>query len=774
MIARRPSRRQVRAWRQRSRRDLRRLILLTFMVLLILPAMAVPAVGAQTVGQLPQVSTMSTSNLNQDTLIYDRNGQLLADIGRQGDHRIVVPLTYVSPWLVKATLAIEDRTFYTNSGIDLGGIVRAAIADYTHHQITQGGSTISQQLVKQVFIGANPAPTLQRKLKEAVLAVELNRRYTKNQILEMYLNTIYYGEQTYGIEAAARTYFQSNAHDLDIAQAAMLAGLPQAPSRNDPIRNPTNGKLRQKEVLEAMVADRAITPAQASKAFAEQLQVYPAINKIQAPHFVDYVLNTLAQAPFNLQIGSTTKGYRVYTTLDMNLQSLAEHVVHDQVASRGNYYNFHDAALVSTDPRTGEILAMVGGYNYNAQGGQINMAVSPRQPGSSFKIFTYSAAIESRKVSMASPILDEPMKFPIWGGQFGNQPYVPQNYDRRFHGTLPLKMAMGNSLNIPALKTELFVGIPNVLDMARRMGITCWGGPEPGSCVQYPDEHFTPSLTLGGFGVRLVDMATAVGTLGTLGVRHQATPILSIQDGLGRTVYKYDATKNAVRAMDPQVAFIIASIMADDRNRCMEFGCHGDLTLPGRLVGAKTGTTESFKDNWTVGFTPTLAAAVWVGNPNNEPLNHNSTGIVGAAPIWHNFMAQALRGQPAQWYAPPAGLARIGDNYFMPGTENLKTLLSDPWPACKFQTYDPYTLTLQQMTVNGVPCVLVKPKPAPVLTCGAASTEPAQGQQPGTVPTPAPSPSCMPVTPVGPLTCPPGQIKNGVCPSPLPTGAPPP
>ncbi len=691
---------------------------------------------AQAVGPLPQVSNLAYSGLQQDTLIYDRHGTLLADIGRQGDHRIVVPLSYVSPWIIKATLATEDRTFYQNSGVDLGGIFRAAIADFTHKRVSQGGSTISQQLVKQLYIGPNPAPTIQRKLKEAILAVELNRQFNKNQILEMYLDTIYYGSQTYGVEAAARSYFQTDAHDLTLAQASMLAGLPQAPSQYNPLTNFAAAKKRQAEVLSGMVSEKYVTKAQADAALTEKLTVYPPTTKFQAPYFVDYVLKTLS-SDYNIKPGDKN-GYRVYTSLDLNLQHMAEQVVHDQIAQKGNFYNFHDAALVSMDPKTGEVLAMVGGDNYNRPGGQFNFAYDAvRPPGSSFKIFTYTAAIESRKVNMISPILDAPMVFPIGGDPLGYGKYIPQNYDHRFHGTLPLKMAMGNSLNIPALKTELRTGIPAVIDMAHRLGLTCLGEP----CnVTHPDDFYGPSLTLGAYPVRVADMATAVSTLATLGVRHREAPILSIKDGLGRAVFTYDATKNAYRAIDPSVAFVIASIMSDDRNRCLEFGCHGDLTLPGRHVGAKTGTTNDFKDNWTVGFTPSLATAVWVGNPNDAPLSHNSTGIVGAAPIWHRFMMQALSGTPDQWYLAPAGIHQIGENYFLPGTENLPPTLGQPWPTCKLPAnYSPYSLTYAQLTVDGVLCVLNSTKPP-------TPPPPAPGASP------SPSPASTP--------CPPGWTPN--------------
>jgi membrane peptidoglycan carboxypeptidase len=703
-------------------------LILGLLVIFLLPVMGIPAITAQAVGPLPTISGLSTNGMDQDTLIYDRHGQLLADVGKEGNHRIVVPLDYMSPWVVKATLATEDRTFYSNSGIDLGGIVRAAVANYQHHRIQQGGSTISQQLIKQVYIGANAPADIQRKLKEAILAIELNRQFSKNQILEMYLNTIFYGSQTYGIEAAARSYFQTNAHDLSLAQAAMLAGLPQAPTQYNPVINFQSAKQRQAQVLAGMVGEKYITAGQAQAAYAVKLQVFPPTTKFEAPYFVDYVLKTLAKAPYNIT-SDNHKGYRVYTSLDLPLQHMAEQVVREQVAQKGNFYNFHDAALVSMDPRTGEVLAMVGGTDYERPGGQYNFAYDvPRPPGSSFKIFTYTAAIESRKVNMTSPILDEAMVFPTGGDPGGLGKYIPQNYDHRFHGTLPLKMMMGNSMNIPALKTELLTGIPAVVDMAHRMGLTCLG---PLPCVDQSPDNYGPSLTLGAYPVRLADMATAASTLATLGLRHREAPILNIKDGLGRDVFTYDPKKNEFRAVDANVAFIIASIMSDDRNRCLEFGCHGDLTLPGRTVAAKTGTTNDFKDNWTVGFTPSLATAVWVGNPDNKPLSHNSTGIVGAAPIWHKFMVQALAGKPNEWYPVPAGIHPVGGNYFLPGTESLPPTLSQPWPQCKLPAnYNPYTLTYSQITVNGVYCIINAPKPKPT-----------------PAPSPSPSPSCPPDQP---------------------------
>src|SRR3989440_6657662 len=688
--------RRLRLLRETQHRiKVRRSILLTLLVIFALPLMAIPAIAAESVGDLPAVDGLSSSGLQQDMLIFDRHGTLIDDIGDHGDHRIVVPLTYMSPNIRQATVANEDRTFWTNNGVDLGGIARTEPANYASHHINQGGSTISQQLVKQVFIGPHPAPTIQRKVKEAVLAIDLNRRYSKTQILEMYLNTIYYGSQSYGIEAAARGYFHTTAHDLTLGQAAMLAGLPQAPTQNSPLINVVTARQRQAEVLDAMVEQKMITAAQAAAAKAEKEQYFYPTNSLQAPHFVDYVLQVLAQQ-FHIR-PSDRKGYRVYPTLDLNLQHTAEALVANQIISKGAYYNFHDGALVSMDPKTGEVLAMVGGANYYSPGGQYNMATHTRQPGSSFKMFTYTAAIESRKLNMVSPILDQPLVFPLGGGTDGLKPWAPLNYDKRFHGTVPVKIAMGNSLNIPAVKVELLTGIPAVLDAARRMGVTS---------LNKDDSNYGKSLTLGGYGVSPLDMVTGASTLATLGVRHRPAPVLHIQDGLGKTIFNYDPAKNEFRAVSQQVAFIIDSIMSDDRNRCMSFGCGGDLTLPGRHVAAKTGTTQDFRDNWTGGVTPSLAAAVWYGNPDNHPLANNSTGIVGAAPIWHQFMTQALAQHPDEWFLKPAGVDQVGQNYYLPGTESLPSTLAGPWPVCRFGSYDPRTVTDAQLTVNGLPCVI--------------------------------------------------------------------
>ena len=689
-LVRRASRRRI---HRRAIRKLQYLALVAATVSGMLLIAGAPVADAVVSPLLP-IAHISSAGLPQDLLVYDRHGTLLADIAQHGDHRIVVPLGSVAPMMLKATIAIEDRSFYHNDGLDPLAIARAAVDDLKSGRIVQGGSTITQQLAKQLFIGPRAPATFQRKVKEAILAMVLTNRYSKSTILETYLNTIYYSDQAYGVEAAAETYFHTTAGGLTLAQASLLAGLPRAPTAYNPILHPQAAHQRQLEVLAAMVKEGYISAMQARLAGATRLRVFSPTSALLAPHFVRYVLDILRQ---HFQVTPWTgRAVRVFTSLDLALQTQAERAVQAQVSGPGRYYNFHDAALVSLDPQTGEILAMVGSAPGNRANGAIDMATSPtRQVGSAFKIFTYTAAIANRKVNMTSPILDAPLAFPIGGPH--NGPYIPANYDLRWHGVVPLKVALGNSLNIPGIKAELYTGIPEVLNVARRMGVTT---------LTQPDSTYGPSLTLGSYPVPVIEMAGGAATLADLGIRHEPTVILSITDALGHPIYDYDPSQNVFEAVSPQVAFIMGAILSDDRNRWMEFGPGGDLTLPGRQVAAKTGTSQDFRDNWTIGYTPTLATAVWVGNPDSTPLSHSSTGIVGAAPIWHQFMNAALSGVPNQWYAMPEGVDQVGGDYFLPGTEHLPPVLAGPWPACPFVRYDPNQLTWSNIMVAGVPCTL--------------------------------------------------------------------
>jgi 1A family penicillin-binding protein len=615
---------------------------------------------------LPSTSNLSTARLPLSTKIYDRTGTvLLAEIHQGSDRRHVVPISAIAQPMRQATVDIEDRGFYQHGGVNVMSVLRAGFHDLIHLRIEAGGSTITQQLVKNIYLSDDRS--VFRKLDEAILALEIEHRYSKSQILEAYLNRVYYGNRSYGVEAAAQTYFGKPASQLTLAEASLLAGLPQAPSELDPYTNFEGARARQQLVLDAMVKAHDLTQAQAAAAFAQKTVLQPrsAQEDVKAAHFVHWVAAQLEKAYGNelLQTGGLT----VITTLDWHLQSIAEQQVRQQVgALQGHHVT--DGAMVALDPKTGAVLAMVGSAGPNVPGSQYNMAVLPRQPGSSFKLFTYTSAIESGKFTMGSWIQDEPIQIRLADGSV----YQPHNYDGTYHGWLPIPYALGNSLNIPAVKVEMGTGIDRVVDTARRMGVTT---------LKQAPSWYQPSLTLGGYDVPLIDMATGAATLASQGTHRQPQGVLKIVSHDGHTLYTYDARANGQQALSAQVSFIMSQMLSDDRNRALEFGSGSDLVIRGHTVAAKTGTTNDFKDNLTIGFTPNLAVAVWVGNADDSPMQ-NVTGIVGAAPIFHGFMQQALNGQPDSWFPVPAGLTTANVNgytaYLIPGTEQVAAANQPP------------------------------------------------------------------------------------------------
>ena len=606
---------------------------------------------------LPSTSNLSTARLPLSTRIYDRTGTvLLAEIHQGSERRHIVPLKQIAPAMQLATIAVEDRSFYQHGGLNLLRTGQAGLDDLLHLRFNQGGSTITQQLVKNIYLSEDRS--VLRKLDEAILAVEIEHQYSKAQILEAYLNRIYYGNRSYGVEAAAQSYFAKPASQLSLAEASFLAGLPQAPTELDPITNFTGAKARQRVVLDAMVRNRAITPAQADSAYAQKLtpQKASAADDVKAPGFVHWVAAQLEKTYGGelLENGGLT----VITSLDWNLQSIAQRQVRDKVmALQGQHVT--DGALVALDPKTGEVLAMVGSAGPDVPGGQYNMAITPRQPGSAFKIFTYSAAVESQKFTMGSWVLDQPINVRMPDGST----YTPHNYDGSYHGWQPLPFALGNSFNIPAVKVELGTGTDRVVEVARRMGLTS---------LNQPASSYQPSLTLGGYEVPLIEMAAGAGTLAAQGTYERPQAILRIAAHDGSSLYRFDPGSDGRPALSPQASFIMAQMLSDDRNRSIAFGRNSDLVIPGHHVAAKTGTTNDFRDNLTVGFTPNLAVAVWVGNADHTPMR-NVSGIVGAAPIFHGFMTEALNGQPDSWFAVPDGLHAVNMNgytaYLLPGSE---------------------------------------------------------------------------------------------------------
>ena len=630
-------------------------------LLVVLPGMLYVWAG------LPSTSNLSTARLPLSTRIYDRTGTvLLAEIHQGSERRHVVPLSQVARSMQQATIAVEDRTFYQHGGLNLLRTGQAGLDDLIHLRFNQGGSTITQQLVKNIYLSGNR--TVLRKLDEAILAVEIEHQYSKAQILEAYLNRIYYGNQAYGVEAAAQTYFGEQASQLSLSEAALLAGLPQAPTALDPFSNLSGARARQRIVLDAMVKAGEITRARARSASAQQLTLRKpsTADDVRAPGFVHWVAAQLEKTygPELLKNGGLT----VVTSLDWNLQSIAQRQVREKVMALQRQH-VTDGALVALDPNTGGVLAMVGSAGPDVPGGEYNMAIVPRQPGSAFKIFTYSAAIESGSFTMGSWINDSPVQVRLADGST----YTPRDYDGSYHGWQPIPFALGNSLNIPAVKVEMGTGIDRVVDVARRMGV---------QALTQPSSAYQPSLTLGGYEVPLIDMAAGASTLAAQGTYRRPQAILQVVAHDGSTLYRYTADKGKP-GLTPQVSFIMADMLSSDRNRSLEFGRNSDLVIPGHHVAAKTGTTNDFRDNLTIGFTPNLAVAVWVGNADHTPMR-NVSGIVGAAPIFHGFMTQVLSGQPDSWYAVPDGLHAVTMNgytaYLLPGTEQVAQ--SQQAPTC--------------------------------------------------------------------------------------------
>jgi penicillin-binding protein 1C len=619
---------------------------------------------------LPDVASLrEKASQFETTRILDRNGNVLSEILDPNEgRRTYVPLKNISPYLIAATIATEDKDYYNNPGFDPLGIARAMWQNYTSGVVVSGASTITQQLARMLLLSPEEAQqiTVQRKAREIVLASELTRRYSKDDILELYLNEIYYGNLSYGIQAASETYFQTTSDKLNLAQSAFLAGLPQAPSVYDIFSNREDTLRRDKQVLVLMyelsrdkncievnnnmqpVCVDAATATQASQEI-ENFQFEKPKNTVRYPHWVNYI-RSLLEARFDAQT-IYRSGFTVTTTLDPGLQDQAEAILRQQVENLKNR-NANDGALVALRPATGEILAMVGSADFNndAIAGQINMAISPRQPGSSIKPITYLAAFE-KGWTPATVIWDVPSEFPPSGDPKDTRdPYKPVNYDGRFHGPVTVRTALANSFNIPAVKTLQFVGIyDGLISMAKRLGITT-----------LTRDDYGLSLTLGGGDVSLLEMTSAFGTIANSGRRVPAVAITKITDYAGNLIYEYK-TPAGEQVLKPEHAYLMTSILSDNEARKPMFGANSVLNLD-FPVAAKTGTTNDFRDNWTLGYTPDVAVGVWVGNADYTPMQ-DVTGLTGAAPIWSEFMKVAEQsltgGNPSQFVRPANVVERV-------------------------------------------------------------------------------------------------------------------
>lgn len=664
-------------------------------------------------GLVPENVDIRPAQIDQSTKIYDRYGGLLFEIfNPQSGRRTVVDPQDIPTVLKQATIATEDPTFYDNPGIDVQGIARALYYFYRDGHPSIGGSTITQQVVKNTML--TPEVTLTRKVREAVYALELTQKYSKPQILAMYLNTINFGNLSYGVQAASQSYFSKDVSALNLNEATLLAGLPQAPYLYDPCRNPDAALMRQNIVLSSMVREHYITQAQADTSAAETAQLLQSDTfqkhcsagiAQKYPHFVEYVREQL-----ELKYGPElvyNGGLQVYTSIDPEIQAIAEQEARKQIDLIRSK-NVHSAAVVVTNPQTGEIYAMVGSVDFYDKSidGQVNVADRLRQPGSSIKPINYVTALE-KGWTLATPILDATTEFPD-----KDKPYVPINYDEKEHGIVTVRTALANSYNIPAIKTLYFVTVPRMIASAQRFGITTFGDPA----------RYGLSLTLGGGEVTLVELTGAYSVFANEGKRVPITPFTKILDSQGNTIFDIPSHKTDVQnVVDPRYAYLISSVLSDNKARTPAFGqnsplklcldgtstCQEDATRP---AAVKTGTTNDFRDNWTIGYTPELTVGVWVGNPRNEEMEH-VTGISGAAPIWHNIMAriyserEPFKSLPPHPFRIPQGLVRasvcVGTGLMATtGCENRvsEIFLAEQTPG----TTDPSIISLDVDKTNGL------------------------------------------------------------------------
>lgn len=620
---------------------------------------------------LPNPRILTSGQIPQTTKIYDRNGVLLYQI-YGGQNRTIVPLADIPTSLQQATIATEDKDFYTHPGFDVMAISRSVLKNSKSSQV-QGGSTITQQLIKSALL--TPETSLSRKVKEAVLAFWAERMYSKRQILEMYFNQIPYGGTAWGAEAASQTYFGKHVKDLDLAESAFLAGVPQAPTIYSPFgSNPNAWKARQKEVLFRMVSVGYISRQQAQDSLSEDLHFEKPQTPIHAPHFVMYVKDQLVKK-YGLPMVEKG-GLTVVTSLDTKLQDDVQKIVSDEVNGDA-YLNLTNGAAVVTNPKNGDILAMVGSRDFNYPGyGNYNVATALRQPGSSIKIVTYTTAL-SQGFTAATILDDSPAAFASYPG---GPVYSPVNYDGKSHGRIPLRIAFGNSFNITAVRTLNQVGIPAMVDMGKRMGISSWGDPS----------QYGLSITLGAAEATMLDMSTVFGTVANSGERVDLNPFLKITDGNG---YVLEEKKDihGTQVISDGVAYIVSNILADNSARVLEFGSNSPLYIPGRTVSVKTGTSDWKKDNWTIGFSQDRLATVWVGNADNSPMSQAlASGITGAAPIWNKVIQRALEGKADQPLIVPASVVSKScfghTEFFVKGTEGSVNCAFIPQPAKKQPT----------------------------------------------------------------------------------------
>jgi len=596
---------------------------------------------------LPRPEKFTEHQIFQSTKIYDRTGKVLLYEIYGEEKRTTVLLESVPEYLKQAVIATEDANFYNHSGIDPEGVFRSVLINFKLKEPIYGGSTLDQQLIRSTFFSTEK--TITRKIREIILALELDRRYSKDEILGWYLNQIPLGQNAYGMEAASQIYFSKPVSDISLAEAATLTALIKSPYSLSPYgENKENLLARKDYVLERMLQEGYITKEQAEGAKKETIK-FSTPTSIKAPHFVLYIIENYLKPKYGQDLEYLKEnGVKVITSLDWELQELAEEQIAEGVL-RNKTYNANNAALVALDPNNGEMLAMVGSADWFAEpypegctpgldcllDPKFNAAVGTtksvgRQPGSSFKPFVYAAAFENG-YNDKTVVIDEPTSFGIWGGK----EYIPQNYDGRFRGAVTLRQALSMSLNVPAVKVltglcgpTVTESINNAVRMAENLGITTLKAP------------FGPSIVLGGWEVKLLDMVSSYGVFATEGLKVPPVHVLQIEDYSGNIIEKNN--KNPKRVLSKETARLISSILSDNDARTPMFGPRSHLYFENYIVSAKTGTTDDFRDAWTIGYTPLIAVGVWAGNNNNEPMIKNQPAATVAGPIFHGFLENAL------------------------------------------------------------------------------------------------------------------------------------
>ena len=592
---------------------------------------------------LPDPRQIGLHRSFETTRIYARDGTTLLYelLGSAEGRRTLVSFEQIPSVLKDATVAVEDAGFYENPGFDMRGIVRALWLNYRNQEVVSGGSTITQQLVRAILIDPveRSAISYERKLREVILSYQVSQEYSKDQILGLYLNEVYYGAQAYGVEAAAQTYFGKHIWELRPGEITLIAGLPQSPTRLDPFTNFAGARARQRTTLDLMVKAGYLSPQQADAIFAEPIALIPPQTSIVAPHFVFYVRDLLEQRYGADQL--YRGGLQVVTSIDLNWQAEAQRIVNAHIEELRTR-NANNAGVVLLAP-DGQILAMVGSVDYTAEGGQVNVTLAPRQPGSALKPFVYAAAMQ-RGWTPATVIWDTPSE---WRSSDGVV-YQPRNYDNAWHGPLRLRMTLANSLNIPAVKALEHVGVENFVELMTRLGVTTFNDPA----------RYGLAMALGSNEVKLLELAGAYNTLRNGGLHQPLVAVLKVSNSRGELIEKWEPQpgRQVLGPQGQQIAYLITSILSDNQARRYMFGPNNVLELPdGLTAAAKTGTSNDFRDSWAMGYTPEVTVGVWVGNNDSTPMQEIA-GSNGAGLIWRDTMLSYLQGRSPQPFLRPAGI----------------------------------------------------------------------------------------------------------------------